>query len=409
MSYERDRMYARLIVGTGVNVGPGQPVRITTEPVNSRFARLLAEEAYAAGASFADVLYTDTRIERIRLDSTTEEAFLDFVPSWSGEMYRAMLEENWAAIALRGPEDPDAMEGVDAGRLGRCRRAFAASRKIFSEGISSNRIAWNVCLWPTAGWSAKVLGGDFPDWEDRIWDLLVPVLRLGESDPAAAWSRHDDELKRRASFLDGREYSAFRFEGPGTDLVVGMRPDRMWIGGSCLNRSGTRFFPNIPTEEVFSTPDMNVTSGTVRCTRPVEVLGSRVEGAWFRFSGGRVCEFGAGTNAGILGRFLDMEEQARYVGEIALVGIDSPIHRSGTVFHNTLFDENASCHIALGNGYRDCIAGGTGMGPEELREAGCNDSLVHVDFMIGSEEVSVYGVTGSGDEEPVIRHGEFVI
>jgi aminopeptidase len=176
-----------------------------------------------------------------------------------------------------------------------------------------------------------------------------------------------------------------------------------------MSRSGSRFFPNIPTEEVFSTPDRTRTEGTVRCTRPVEVMGSRVEGAWFRFSEGRVTGFGAETNPDVLQRFLEIEENARFAGEIALVGVDSPIYRSGYIFHNTLFDENAACHIALGNGYRDCIDGGTEMDEAALDAAGCNVSLVHVDFMIGSEDVSVFGVDASGCEEAVIRDGVFVV
>jgi aminopeptidase len=402
-------LYARTIIQTGIALRDGQPVRITTEVVNSYFARLLAEEAYAAGASLVDILYTDMPLERIRLDRTRDSKCLEMIPSWSTEMFEAILAEDWAVIALRGPEDPDILEGVDAGRLGSMRSAISASRKVFLEGISANRITWNVCLWPTCSWARKVLGGVHQDWEQRIWDVLIPVLRLDRDDPAAAWREQDHELKRRAAFLNERAFRGFRFRGPGTDLITGMKPDRTWAGGSCVSKSGSHFFPNIPTEEVFSTPDRSSTNGTVMCTRPVEVLGSSIDKAWFRFSSGRVTEFGADTNAEVLGQFLEIEENARYVGEIALVGIDSPVYSSGLVFHNTLFDENAASHIALGNGYRDCITGGTAMKREELEETGCNVSLVHVDFMIGSDEVSVFGVDGSGSEEIIIRDGVFVI
>ena len=409
MTASRDRKYASLIIRSGIALREGQPVRIMTEVVNSYFARLLVEEAYDAGASLVDIQYTDMPLERIRLDRTRDSKLLEMVPSWSAAMYEAILDEDWAAIALRGTENPDLMEGVDAGRLGALRSAAALSRKVFSEGISANRIAWNVCLWPTRSWARKVLAGVFPDWERRIWDELIPILRLDRDDPAAAWLEQDRELKRRAAFLDGRSYTAFRFRGPGTDLTIGMKPDRTWTGGSCVSKGGSRFFPNIPTEEVFSTPDRSATTGSVRCSRPVEVLGSRVSGAWFRFESGRVTEFGADTNAEVLGQFLDIEENARFAGEIALVGIDSPIFTSGLVYYNTLLDENAASHIALGNGYRDCIRGGTAMEREELVETACNVSLVHVDFMIGSDEVSVFGVDGSGCEEIIIRDGVFVI
>jgi len=300
------------------------------------------------------------------------------------------------------------MEGADPIGLGRMRKARSEAGSGFLKAISSNRIPWNVFLMPTPRWAAKVLGGA-DDWERRIWEVLTPVLRLDAPDPVAAWKEHDDRLKRRAEFLNGEKFDGFRFRGPGTDLFIGMRSDRVFHGGSSLAADGTRFFPNIPTEEVFSTPDMHRTEGEVRCTRPVTVLGAQVENAWFRFRDGRVTEFGADRNGDILGRYLDTDEGAGRVGEVALVGTDSPLFRSGLVFHNILLDENASCHIALGNGYSDCIQGGTAMDDRALEEAGCNGSLVHTDFMIGSPEVSVFGVTGDQREVPVIRDGLFTV
>jgi len=409
MTCDIERSYAGVIVRSAVNVQKNQPVRISTEVVNSGFARTLAKEAYAAGASFVEVVYVDAPLERIRLDSTLDESCLEYVPSWLPGTYETLLEQNWAAIALRGSEDPDILEGSDAGRVGILRKALAVSREAFSDGISSNRIAWNVCLWPTVLWARKVLGEDHPDWEKRIWDILTPILRLDHDDPAVAWTEHDGELKRRAGCLNGKKYERIHLTGPGTDLNVRLKPDRIWVGGSCLNRAGTRFFPNIPTEEIFSTPDRSGTYGTVRCTRPVTVLGTQVEGAWFHFENGAVVESGARKNADVLDKFLETEDSARYAGEIALVGTDSPVYRSGHVFHNILLDENAACHIALGNGYKDCIEDGTVMQKQELKAVGCNVSLVHIDFMIGSEEVSVSGVDHSGRAEPIIENGRFVI
>jgi aminopeptidase len=188
-----------------------------------------------------------------------------------------------------------------------------------------------------------------------------------------------------------------------------MGPDRIFRGGSSISSDGTAFFPNIPTEEVFSTPDMNATAGRVSCTRPGTVLGAQVEGAWFVFQAGRVTSCGADVNGEVLKSYIETDPGASMLGEIALVGTDSPIYRSGLVFHNILFDENATCHIALGNGYTDCISGGTSMDEKELEDAGCNQSLVHTDFMIGGEGVDVLGVSPSGDETAVIRNGEFII
>jgi len=231
----------------------------------------------------------------------------------------------------------------------------------------------------------------------------------GADDPTAAWSAHDAELKRRSEFMNSARFDKIHFSGPDTDLFVGMAPNRIFAGGRCVNSKGVAFFPNIPTEEIFSTPDYTRTEGFVKTTRPVEVLGTQVKGAWFRFSGGRVVEFGADANRQILEQYLNFDDGAGALGEVALVDANSPIFRSGKVFYNILFDENAACHIALGNGYTDCIEKGTTMSDEELRATCCNTSLVHTDFMIGSEHISVSGIRKDGSSERIIEQGIFVI
>ncbi len=399
---------ADLILRGALDLREGRILWIRTEPVHRRFAGVLARKAYDLGARYVHLSLDDPEQERIRVDRTRNPEFLDYTPGFTVGMLERVVREGWRSLALRGPENPDLMEGADPIGLGRMRKARSEAGSGFLKAISSNRIPWNVFLMPTPRWAAKVLGGA-DDWERRIWEVLTPVLRLDAPDPVAAWKEHDDRLKRRAEFLNGEKFDGFRFRGPGTDLFIGMRSDRVFHGGSSLAADGTRFFPNIPTEEVFSTPDMHRTEGEVRCTRPVTVLGAQVENAWFRFRDGRVTEFGADRNGDILGRYLDTDEGAGRVGEVALVGTDSPLFRSGLVFHNILLDENASCHIALGNGYSDCIQGGTAMDDRALEEAGCNGSLVHTDFMIGSPEVSVFGVTGDQREVPVIRDGLFTV
>lgn len=402
------KKYAEVILKTGVNLQEGQPLLVRTEPAQREFVLLLARVAYDAGALAVSVNYSDPLLNRLRLDRSRLDEYLEFVPRHVPDKYASYLREGWASVSLRGPEYPDIMEGADPERTGIAGKARSQAMKGFLKGISSNMIAWNVCLHPTAEWAEKVLG-DADDWERRIWDILVPILRLDSDDPAGAWLDHDAEMKRRAAHMNTAGYDSIRFRGPGTDLSVGMRPDRIFVGGRCVNNSGVEFFPNIPTEEIFSTPDRDRTSGTVRTTRPVEVLGTQVKGAWFRFENGRVADFGSDTNKEILKRYLEFDEGAAAVGEVALVDAGSPIFRSGKVFHNILFDENAASHIALGNGYTDCIRGGTGMSDEELERTGCNLSLVHTDFMIGSEQVSVFGVRGDGSEDRIIDNGFFVI
>lgn len=400
--------YADVILKSGVNLCEGQPLLLRVDPANRWFAEILARRAYELGSPYVHAVYGDSRLELARVASAGEET-LSYVPSFVEKLYRTYVDENWASVALTGPEDPDAYEGVDSRRLGSVRKALSRASREWLEAISSNRIRWNVCLWPTPGWAAKVLGSRTPDWEEDIWRVLTPILRLDCDDPAAAWLAHDAELKRRAGFLNAARFDRFHLTGPGTDLYVGMAPDRVFAGGRGIARDGRAFFPNIPTEEVFSTPDFRRTEGRARCTRPVQVNGSNVEGAWFEFGAGRVTAFGAERNEGALTEYLSTDENARFLGEIALVGTDSPIYRSGRVFHSILFDENAAIHIALGNGYTECVEGMRNADNARLLAGGCNVSLVHVDFMIGSDEVSVEGLDASGSATPIISGGRFVI
>ena len=402
------RKYAEIIIKTAINQQEGKPLLIWTEIVQKEFVRELVRIGYENGASLVSVKYSDSALGRMRLDGVRKEEYLDFVPSYMENMYESYLSDSWSSISLRGPENPDIMEGADSRRLGRARKANSLVRQDFLKGVSANRIAWNVCLYPTEAWAAKVLG-DSVNWEERIWDILVPILRLDRDDPAKAWLDHDAELKRRSEHMNRVRYDMIHFTGPGTDLYVGMAPNRVFAGGRCFNQSGIVFFPNIPTEEIFSTPDFERTEGTVRTTRPVEVLGSQVEGAWFRFKEGKIVEYGADRNEAVLDQYLQFDEGAKALGEVALVDVNSPIYRSGKIFQNILFDENASCHIALGNGYADCIENGTRMSDEELKATKCNSSLVHTDFMIGSEEVSVFGVRKDGSKDRIIENGVFVI
>lgn len=400
--------YADIILKTGVNIQKGQSVYIRIDPVSRDFGRLLMRRAYELGAKYVFIEYEDDIQKRIRVDSS-EKQYLEYFPIFYKFTRKQLIDENWVSISVRGNEEPDFMSGADPARLSIMNKASSNASKEFLSAISANKIAWNVCLFPTRAWAAKVLGKDFPKWEKKIWNILTPILRLDSNDPAQTWIEHDLEIKRRAAFLNEKSFDRIRFEGPGTDLVIGMCENRLFVGARGKTVGGIPFFANLPTEEVFSTPDFRRTVGKVRCTRPVTVMGTQVEGAWFRFEEGAVVEFGANKNESILGKYLEIDEQSRYLGEIALVGIDSPIYRSGLIFHNILFDENASSHIALGNGYTDCIRGAFDKSDIQLMEMGCNVSLVHTDFMIGSHEVSVYGVHKDGTEEAIIREGKFII
>lgn len=402
--------YGDVILKGALGIKKDDVLWLRSEPVHLEFARSLAKKAYKLGAKYVNVSLEDPAFNRIRIDSVTDDNYLDYIPENRTPMFDSIVKEGWRSLALRGPADPDLMEGVDSAKLGRATKAASQARSSFLSAVSSNRLPWNVCLAPTRAWAEKVLGTtDDENWEEKIWNILIPILRLDRDDPAAAWREHDVMLKSRTEFMNTNRFSKIKFKGPGTDLSVGLLPDRRFCAGSCTSSDGTVFFPNIPTEEVFSTPDKTATVGIVKCTRPVTVYGAQVDGAWFRFEKGRVVESGADTNAEVLEQYLKTDDGASMLGEVALVGVDSPIFKSGKIFHNILFDENASCHIALGNGYTDCILGGTEMNDEALRECRCNQSLVHTDFMISNELVDVTGIASDGKETLIIKNGEFVI
>ncbi|MCK4807558.1 MAG: aminopeptidase, partial [Candidatus Aegiribacteria sp.] len=320
---ELRRKYAEIIVETAINLQEGEPLLIRAEVIQRRFAKILAEVAYSRGASFVSLQYSDPELIRLRIDKTLEDDYLKFIPSYLENMYDCYLKDGWCSISLRGPESPDILEGADPARVGKVNRANSKVMRRFLKGISANRIAWNVCLCPTEAWAAKVLGSS-EDWERRIWEVLVPILRLDNDDPSGAWLEHDVELKRRCGHMNRTRYDQIHFTGPDTDLYIGMAPNRIFAGGRCVNQKGVKFFPNIPTEEIFSTPDFTRTEGFVKTTRPVEVLGTQVTGAWFRFSAGKVVEFGADTNMEILEQYLDFDDGARTLGEVALVDASSP-------------------------------------------------------------------------------------
>ncbi len=408
MNKEIFNKYSKVILSSALCLKKDDVLWLKTEPVHLEFAKMLAVNAYKLGAKYVNVSLEDPAFNRIRIDEITDDKYLDYIPSYRTSMYDFIVEEGWRSLALRGPSNPDLMEGINSEKLGRATKAASISRKKFQSAAASNRIPWNVCVVPTKAWAEKVLGTS-ENWEEEIWKVLIPILRLDKDDPAAAWLLHDAKLKSRAEFLNKHKFSKIKFTGPGTNLTVGLLPDRHFNAGSCTSSDGTMFFPNIPTEEVFSTPDMTATEGEVVCTRPVTVYGAQVNEAWFKFEKGKVVECGAKTNSDVLQQFVKTDEGASMLGEIALVGIDSPIYQSGKIFHNILFDENASCHIALGNGYTDCITKGTRMTENELKECKCNQSLVHTDFMISSEEVDVLGIKADGSEVVLLKNGSFVI
>lgn len=391
--------WARLVVGFGANVQPGQIVAIGSEPGKEHYARALAAEAYKAGAKFVDVQTFDLHIKRARLEHADPES-LDFVPSWYGERLLALGEQRAARVGLSGPVDPTALEGVDPALIGRDQLPFL---KEAAKVVNDRTTNWTIAPAPTPAWAQLVRPELDPDEAlDRLWEEITHVLRLDEDDPVAAWRARADTLVDAAARVTERRFDTLHFEGPGTDLKVGLLPSSRFMAARFETIDGLEHMPNLPTEEVFSTPDPERVDGVVTATKPLYTGGSIVEGLKVRFEGGRAVQIDADKNAEVLRSFAARDDGANRLGEVALVDREGRIGPLGTVFYDTLLDENAASHIALGSSY------GFTVEDDADRERG-NTSQIHIDFMIGSNDVAVTGITTGGERVPVLRDGRWQI
>ncbi len=394
---ERLRRYAELAVRVGANVQEGQDVIVTGFVEHAEITRAIAREAYRAGAKHVIVLYGDLHLRHAAIELGPEEEI-----GWSAphllDLYGRAYEERPALISLTGNPDPDLLGDLDPTLVGRSepKELRAASLKL----ITDRRINWTVVAAPNAGWATQVFGE--PDVE-RLWDAVAAATRLDEDDPVAAWNAHVSRLLERVESLNESSFDAVRFRGPGTDLTVGLVPDAHWTCARMQTEAGIEHIPNMPTEETFTSPDWRRAEGTVRSTAPLLAAGSRVDDLEVRFEGGKIVDVEASAGAEIIRHQLSVDEQAPFLGEVALVDGSSAVKKTGLIFHDTLFDENATCHIAFGSGFPKALNGSSGLSPDELLERGINVSGVHTDFMIGGPDVDVVGVARDGAETPIIR------
>ena len=387
--------WAALVVGFGANLQPGQILAVGAEPGKEAYARAVAAEAYRRGARFVDVAYFDLHVKRARL-KYADPGTIDFVPSWYGDRLLAIGDQRCARVGLSGPVEPGLFDDVDPALAGRDQTPFL---KESAKVVNDRTTNWTIAPAATPGWASLVFADLDPDAAlARLSEQVLHVMRLDEDDPVAAWRARADTLVGAAARMTERRFDALRFTGPGTDLTVGLLPSSAWLAARFETVDGIEHMPNLPTEEIFTTPDPGRVDGVVRSTKPLYLGGSIIRGLSVRFEAGRAVQIDADENADVLGAYVERDEGAARLGEVALVDREGRIGPLGTVFYDTLLDENAASHIALGSAYQVTVE-------DDADKRRANTSAIHVDFMIGGDEVDVDAVTTGGDAVPVLHGG----
>ena len=398
--------YARLIVETGVSVKKDHTVVLQINVDQAPLARLITKEAYQSGAAEVIVQWTDDVIQKEFLSHAANDR-LEQIPQYKIDQTDDWVAKGASRISVVS-SDPEAFAGIDSDRVATFQAASGKALMNLRKATQANKVSWTVVAAAGKQWAAKVFP-DLPEEEqvDALWDQIFKTTRVYEEDPILAWEKHDETLAQKAAELNKEQFSALHYTAPGTDIIIGLPKNHLWEGAGSYNARGEKFMANMPTEEVFTAPDYRRINGYISSTKPLSYAGTTISGMTFTFKDGKVIDFSAEQGQDVLAKLLDTDEGARSLGEVALVPDPSPISRSGIIFYNTLFDENASNHLALGAAYAFSVEGGTEMTDEELSEAGLNRSQTHVDFMVGSDKMNIDGIREDGSTVPVFRNGNW--
>lgn len=401
--------YAQFTVKTAVNVQKGQTLLVNCPIEAAFFARLCTKAAYEAGAKEVVVNYNDEQINRLKMEHTELDVLCDIKP-WILESYMNYYEkEDGCCMLSILARDPEIYKGLDAAKVGKSMQEKSKALKPWHDLVMGGKIPWSIAAIPTEKWAAKIFGENDKDKIEKLWQAIFDVCRVSGGDPVAQWEIHVEKLHACRNFLNESRFSALHLKSAnGTDVIIGLPENHLWGGAREISTTGIPYLPNVPTEEVFTAPHSHNVNGTVKSSMPYVYNGNLIEGISVRLKDGLVVEYSAEKGNELLEQMFIADEGAKRLGEIALVPANNPIRKTGLLFYNTLFDENAACHIAFGASYPDTIENGASMTVEERKEKGMNDSLIHEDIMIGTEDMDIDGINADGSKTALFRNGNWV-
>lgn len=398
--------YAELAVKVGVNVQRGQTLVVQATLDAAKFVRLVVKKAYEVGAHNVVVNWNDDTVTRTRYELAPDEAFTEY-PIWRAKEMEDLADSGAAFMSIIS-SSPDLLKGVNPERIANFNKAAGKALGNYRKAAQSDKVSWTVIAVPSEAWAAKV----FPDAPaetqvNMLWDAIFKAVRVDVENPVDAWKKHDEALHEKVHYLNEKRYQKLHYSAPGTDLMIELPEKHLWVGAGSVNEKGFEFMANMPTEEVFTVPLKTGVNGTVASTKPLSYGGNIIDRFSVTFENGKIVGVKAEEGEEILKRLVETDEGSHYLGEVALVPFNSPISQSNVLFFNTLFDENASNHLAIGSAYAFCIEGGKKMTSEELAKNGLNESITHVDFMIGSAAMDIDGITADGKSEAIFRAGNW--